>query len=186
MSKEKIGFFGGCFNPVTIAHIKLIKEAIVKCNLDKVYIIPMGDWYKKQELISSKHRYNMLCIAVDKIPNIDILDISIKSDIPTNAIETFKKIENIYNDSENYFIMGSDNYNKIDSWKDSTELKNNFKFIILDRGNTNSGEYQLISDDSTQLISSSLVREKIKNNEDISDYVLKDVENYIKENKLYK
>ena len=49
---EKIGFFGGCFNPVTKAHVELIREVIEKENLDKVYFVPMGDFYENQDLIS--------------------------------------------------------------------------------------------------------------------------------------
>ena len=39
----KIGFFGGCFNPPTNAHIALAKEAIIQSKLDKVIFVPMGD-----------------------------------------------------------------------------------------------------------------------------------------------
>ncbi len=50
MNRKKIGFFGGCFNPVTIAHINLIKKAIEECSLDEVYFVPMNDYYKKSRL----------------------------------------------------------------------------------------------------------------------------------------
>ncbi len=50
MNKKKLGFFGGSFNPVTIAHINLIKKAIKEFNLDKVYFIPMNDYYKKARI----------------------------------------------------------------------------------------------------------------------------------------
>ena len=59
----KIGFFGGCFNPPTNAHINLAKRALKECNLDKVIFVPIGNFYKKNELISGEHRYNMLKIA---------------------------------------------------------------------------------------------------------------------------
>ena len=68
MNKKRIGFFGGCFNPVTIAHINLIKETIEKCELDKVYFVPMGDFYLKPELIPAKYRYEMLKLRIKRMP----------------------------------------------------------------------------------------------------------------------
>lgn len=59
----KIGFFGGCFNPPTNAHIYLAKKVLKECKLDKVIFVPVGDFYNKKELISAEHRYNMLKIS---------------------------------------------------------------------------------------------------------------------------
>lgn len=59
----KIGFFGGCFNPPTNAHINLAKKVLKECKLDKVIFVPVGNFYDKKELVSGEHRYNMLKIA---------------------------------------------------------------------------------------------------------------------------
>jgi nicotinate-nucleotide adenylyltransferase len=191
---KKIGFFGGCFNPVTVAHINLIRCAIKECNLDKVYFVPMGDLYSKPDLISAEHRYNMLCIATKDEPKMEILRTSIDSKQNNKAIDTFKILENNFKDSENYFIMGSDNYNNIDNWKNSEELKQNYKYIILDRGNTIPGNYKLISEgnkvntelDLNKNISSSIIRQNIKQGKLVTGLVSKDVEDYIIKNQLYK
>ena len=60
---KKIGFFGGCFNPPTNMHIKIANDLIKEGKLDKVIFIPMNDFYKKEELIEAKHRFNMLKLA---------------------------------------------------------------------------------------------------------------------------
>ena len=72
---KRFGFFGGCFNPPTIAHIELIEKAIKDKNLDMVYFVPMGDLYKKENLIPAFHRVNMLKIAIKE--KMEILNISI-------------------------------------------------------------------------------------------------------------
>jgi len=59
----KIGFFGGSFNPPTKAHIELAQKVIEKYVLDKVIFVPMGDFYVKEGLASSKDRLNMLKLA---------------------------------------------------------------------------------------------------------------------------
>lgn len=166
---KRLGFFGGCFNPPTIAHIELIKKAIIDNDLDMVYFVPMGDLYKKEQLIPAVHRVNMLKIAIQE--NMEILTISVDSKKELQAIDTFKIIQKRFSRSDNYFIMGSDNFEKMKFWKNSNELLNNYKYIILKRNNN---------------ISSSMVREKIKNGEEVSQFICKDVEQYILENELYK
>ncbi len=166
---KKLGFFGGCFNPPTVAHIELIEKAIKENNLDMVYFVPMGDLYKKENLVLASHRVNMLKLAIKE--KMDILTISVDSKKELQAIDTFRIIQEKFNQSDNYFIMGSDNFEKIKFWKNSDELLNNYKYIILKRDNN---------------ISSSKVRDKVKNIEDVSQFICKDVEQYILENKLYK
>lgn len=168
---ERLGFFGGCFNPPTIAHIELIEKTINEYKLDKVYFVPMGDLYKKSELIPAFHRVNMLKLAINGKNKMDILLTSVNSNKELQAIDTFKIIQNEFKNSENFFIMGSDNFEKIKFWKNSEELLNNYQYIILKRDNN---------------ISSSIVREKIKNNESVEKLIFKDVEQYILDKKLYK
>ena len=59
----KIGFFGGSFNPPTIAHIELAKKAIKGKELDKVIFVPIGDFYQKDNLESLDNRIEMLKLA---------------------------------------------------------------------------------------------------------------------------
>ena len=63
---EKIGFFGGCFNPPNNLHIEIANNLIKTKKLDKVVFVPVNDYYKKEGLIGAKHRYNMLKLAIIK------------------------------------------------------------------------------------------------------------------------
>ena len=74
----KIGFFGGCFNPPTIAHINLVKLAKEKCKLDKVIFVPVGDFYYKKELAKAKDRYNMLKILCKNEDSLEVSDIELR------------------------------------------------------------------------------------------------------------
>ena len=163
----------------------------------------MGDFYLKPELRPAKYRYEMLKLALEKEAKIDVSKIVIDSNKPTTAIDTFEIINKKFNNSDNYFIMGSDNFYKISEWKSSEKLKNDYNYIILDRdevGNKlfynrkysensydrKNEKYQIISDNAMKNISSSLVRSKIKQNEDYNDLVPKEIKDYIEKNNLYK
>ena len=171
--KSRIGFFGGCFNPVTNAHINLIKAVMKQENLKKVYFVPMGDLYQKKDLICLEHRIKMLQLAFENEVNMDILDISNK-DKKMCAIDTFQVIDEKFPEAERFFIMGSDNYQKMTEWRDAENLLKNYHYIVLDRENGN-----------TKHISSTVVRQRIKQNQLIDDLVPEQVLAYIKQKNLY-
>lgn len=174
---NKIGFFGGCFNPPTNMHINIANNLIKEGKLDKVIFIPMNDFYKKEGLIEAKHRYNMLKLAIKDYPNLEVDDIEIKENRPLYAIDAFGLIgDSPYatkcRKRDIFMIMGSDNYSKMPSWKDYDKIKGMYNYIIIDR---NKNE-----------ISSTQIREMIKNNDDeVIRYLPKEVYNYIIENGLY-
>lgn len=131
MNRLKIGFFGGCFNPPTIAHIELAKLAIKEGNLDKLIFVPMGNCYPKNDLIDIKYRYEMLKIAIKNEKNMEVSDMQFNQSSISYAIDSFLKIDKKY-DAEKYFVMGEDNFKNIEKWKSSDELKK-YKFIVFER-----------------------------------------------------
>lgn len=173
MKKEKVGFFGGCFNPPSNIHINLALNLIVKQKLDKVIFVPVGNYYPKKDLVEFKHRYTMLKFAIGENEKISIDDIENKMDKKLYAVDIFKIISQKYNDKEIYFIMGSDNFEKIEFWKEYENIKKqNYNYIILDRKHND--------------ISSTEIRKMIKENNLKENIIDKKVYEYILKNNLYK
>lgn len=170
---EKIGFFGGCFNPPNNIHIELVNNLIRENKLDKVVFVPVNDLYTKNELISSKHRLNMLRLAIKDYNNLEVDDIEIQENRKLFAIDAFELITKKYsNKCEIFFIMGSDNFEKMQNWKNYDKIKDK-KYIVVERDKNK--------------ISSTQIRKMIENNnEEAIKYLQKDVYKYIKQNELYK
>ena len=83
--------------------------------------------------------------------------------------------------------MGEDNYLKMNSWSNYEKLLK-YKYIVFQRkreSSINKENVLYINSVENLNISSSIIREKIKNNESITDLVTSDIEKYIKENKIY-
>lgn len=195
---KKIGFYGGCFNPPTKAHIEMAKKAIKECDLDEVVFVPVGDSYKKQELAQGIDRYNMLKIACEGNEKLKVSDIEIRSSHKYNAIDIFKIISNKYKDDNRFFLMGVDNLSKMSEWKESKKLIENYNYIIFERNNVNADSiiksnemlennkenFEIIKNNDYKEISSTNIRESIKigkKPEDINEKVYK----YIIDNKIY-
>lgn len=195
---KKIGFYGGCFNPPTKAHIEMAKKAIKECDLDEVVFVPVGDSYKKQELAQGIDRYNMLKIACEGNDKLKVSDIEIRSSHKYNAIDIFEIISNKYKDDKRFFLMGVDNLSKMSEWKESKKLIENYNYIIFERNNVNADSiiksnemlennkenFEIIKNNDYKEISSTNIRESIKigkKPEDINEKVYK----YIIDNKIY-
>lgn len=195
---KKIGFYGGCFNPPTKAHIEMAKKAIKECDLDEVVFVPVGDSYKKQELAQGIDRYNMLKIACEGNEKLKVSDIEIRSSHKYNAIDIFEIISNKYKDDNRFFLMGVDNLSKMSDWKESKKLIENYNYIIFERNNidanliiennemleNNKENFEIIKNNDYKEISSTNIRESIKigkKPEDINEKVYK----YIIDNKIY-
>ena len=128
---KKYGFFGGSFNPPTIAHERLAEEIADKFKLDKVYFVPVGNYYEKTDLIDENKRLDMLkSIKTDKI---DVLDIELNSKKKLLAVDAFELINDNFYSSENYFILGGDNLEKLPNWENATKCLNN-NIIAIQRG----------------------------------------------------
>lgn len=125
-------FFGGSFNPPTIAHYNLIKQALKEYNFDKVYFVPVNDYYKKDNLISIDLRIEMLNLLCKNESDIEVLDIEKKISSQLNAIDIFKILEAKYKGHEIVFFIGEDNYAKMNTWKEYTQLKK-YNYIVFQR-----------------------------------------------------
>lgn len=189
----RIGIYGGSFNPIHIKHTKVINELLDKY-LDKIIIVPAGDKYTKNNLIEAKHRINMIRLAVkpDRRKVIDDYECGLERKYTYQTLNHMKKL---YPDDEIYFVLGMDNLDEFDTWKEYEYILANFKILACRRNNYNFDEvvkkYEKYKDNIilTNLkeinISSSFIRKNI-DDERINEYLDEGVVRYIKENELYK
>ena len=184
----KIGFFGGGFNPISNVHINIAENLVIDNYIDKVMFVPVGDLYNKKGLIEAKHRYNMIKLAIEGNKYLEVEDIEIKLNKNFYASEIFKLLTQKYSNDDVYFIMGTDNFLKMPTWKEYEYIKDRYNYIIISRdykGNINIPNVIFVDRNKTREVDSTIIRNKISKNDDVSEYLSKKVYNYIKENKLY-
>lgn len=196
---KKLGFFGGSFNPPTYAHINIAKMSIEKFNLDAVYFVPVGNLYNKLSLIDEDYRYKMLELICDDKIKVESIELGRKE--PLNTLQAFELIEQKYKNTENYYIMGADNFEKLPTWKNAKELIENYKYIIFERNGSNSkslidtqellkqnrDNFNFLNVEQYSNVSSGIIRELIQNEnyKECEEYTRLEIVQYIKENKLY-
>ncbi len=198
--KPRYGFFGGCFNPVTNAHVNLAKLVVEQYNLDKLIFVPMGDHYQKSNLANEQHRYEMLKLATKNQTKLEVSDIELNLPHHLTMLQALKKIQANYKEVTPYFIIGADNLIKLTSLSDFETLAKNYEYIIIKRDiplkrlfteepilQQYHTHFHILEKNPYKQISASEARLLLKNNEkhEICKIISEEVYGYIKKNKLY-
>ncbi len=178
----KIGIYGGAFNPVHLSHIEIVKELLKRKYLDKIIIVPVGNYYKKDGLIDFQDRYNMLKL-VFKNKNIIISDFENQNKV-IYTYQTLDYFQNKYKNDEIYFITGADNIRQITTWKKYKYILNNYKILGIPRNKQTPKDSNIMyADIIVKPISSTDVRKTKKEN--LKLYLNKKTINYIQKYHLY-
>ncbi len=187
----KLGVYAGSFNPPQKGHLKIVNY-LINNYVDKIIIVPTGNYWDKNNLVDIEKRINMLRIFEN--------DNIIIDDKNNNILYTYQLLEKIkeeYPDDELYLILGADNIVEFEKWKNYQELLN-YNFIIINRDNIdvkyyldklNKKDKYVITHDLPLInISSTMVRNAIKNNQydGLENLLDERVLKYIQVNNLYK
>lgn len=204
MNKNKIYkvVYGGSFNPLTFAHQEVVGLLLGLEYVDKVYIVPVGNYYDKSGLIDVEHRLNMLKHLAGN-NRVIISDLEAMESRQLKTYETLTRFQELYPNDTFSFVVGADNLAYINTWEQADLLLQNFKIFVLERKgydipdiikkSTLLSKYknniETIRTDIGIGISSTKVRELIKKNtseDEILEFIDIKTFNYIKENNLYK
>lgn len=195
---KKYGIFGGTFNPPHIAHYTLAEEVRKILNLDKIIFIPSALPPLKDisRIVEIKHRFVMAKIAFERNKYFEVSDIEIKiNNSKSYTIDTLIKLNDIYkNESVKfYLILGLDSIIDFPKWKSPEKLFDYAEVVIIKRPGSKItdvkrefAEKAMFVDVSQLDVSSTQIRENIKNNISIKSLVLPEIEQYIEKNNLYK
>lgn len=196
---QKIGIMGGTFNPIHKGHTMIAEEAYRQYSLDKVIFIPNGNPYLKSGVLSKYIRFEMVKLAISDFPYFDISSIEIDKEGNSYSYETINEIKATGN-IEIYFIIGADSLLYIENWKCPEEIFNNSIILVAKRPGSNDddlkskiaylqnkykADIRIINVDKAD-ISSTDIRDKVKNNMPVSDILDTKVYDYIIEKGLYK
>lgn len=185
----KIGVYVGSFNPPHKGHIGVINHLLNNKIVDKILVIPTGNYWDKTDLIDIKDRINMFKLYEnEKIIINDKLN-----DLPY----TYMILEELRKDKTNEYnlIIGSDNVISFHKWKHYEEILSD-EIIVLPREKIISNDnipndlfknFHVINDFNLIDISSTRIRELIlsKKYDDVLELIDEQVLNYIIKNNLY-
>ena len=189
---KRIALYGGSFNPIHHGHLLTGLEVIEKLKYDYIVYIPANiPAHKKIENIeSSKRRLDMVKMAVKKYNKFLFSDVEIKRGGISFTIDTVYELKDIYQSKYKFgIIFGDDLLDELESWKDFNKLAKISEFICLTRDNNKVYKPKIkINYLNNRIVemSSTEIRNRVKNKLNIDFMVTNEVKKYIIKNKLYK
>jgi nicotinate-nucleotide adenylyltransferase len=196
MEKKRIGLFGGTFNPIHCGHVKAAESVQNIFSFDRILFIPsyLPPHKESVDVASAAHRLKMVELALASFDRFFPSSVEIDARGTSYSILTLNKIKEMFPQTEAFFLLGIDAFLEIETWKDYEDVLEQCSFVVMSRPGFRLSEAKDILTEKYKIyllsintldISSSEVRERIRKNQPIEGLVPENVENYIKERRLY-
>jgi nicotinate-nucleotide adenylyltransferase len=139
---DRIGLFGGTFDPPHLGHVALAVEARYQLGLDTVLFVVANDpWQKSalREVTPAELRLDMAGLAVAAHPALEVSDVEVRRGGPTYAIDT---VEELAGAGELTLLLGADAAAGLDTWHRAEELRHRVRVGVADRRSTDAADGQ--------------------------------------------
>ncbi len=189
-----IGLFFGSFNPVHVGHMIIAQHLLNETDLDQVWMVvsPHNPLKNKTSLARDYDRLHLVRLAAEGNPKIQVSNIEFHLPKPSYTIDTLTHLKEKYPEHKFALIMGGDNLISLPKWKNYELLMEKFKIYIYKRPNYNdqtelAKHPNIVFSDAPLLdISSTQIREMIKQGKSIRYMVPDEVIEAIEGSRLYK
>ena len=194
-----IALYGGSFDPIHIGHLITAENALETYNLEKVIFIPSYITpLKGRELeASDKNRFEMTKLSTKDNFKFEVSDYEISNEGVSYSYHTVKYFSELYKNEKIYFIIGTDRAKDLKKWYNISELSKLVTFIFVARDEEDL--FKIVEGDDTFYksisyeimkspiieISSSLIRDNLKNKKSIKYMITNECRSYIEELSLY-
>ena len=134
---ERIGIYGGTFNPPHVGHIQAAKQAVEALQLTKLLVIPDRIAPHKAmpgNSATPQQRLDMLRIALEGCEKIEVSDIELNREGPSYTFETILELKKRYPDAQLVLLMGTDMFLSFHTWKNPQIILDNAALGIFYRG----------------------------------------------------
>ena len=183
---EKIGLFGGMFDPVHLGHLHAAEKAADRLGLDRVIFIPANvPPHKKNGChVSGRHRLAMLQLAMADA-RFSVSDYELTKTGTSYSYLTVEYFRSLFPDDKLYFLIGDEAYALLHTWKEPERIRKAAEFLVVTREGTPPPEDALYIEIPKLTVSSSEIRARLIEGDTALPLLPPKVTQYIKENGLY-
>jgi nicotinate-nucleotide adenylyltransferase len=188
----KVGLFFGTFNPIHVGHMVIASYMAEFTDLEQVWFVvsPQNPMKQNQILLKDYHRLALVRIAVENHRKLKVSNIEFSLPKPSYTIDTLSHLSKEYPGNEFILILGSDNLEILHQWKDHERILESYSVYVYPRYGFKGGELAShtkvkITDAPLMEISSTFIRNGIRDKKDISSMLPDAVWKYIEEMHFY-
>lgn len=132
---ERIGIYGGSFDPVHLGHLLVAQAAVEEVRLDRLVFLPAARSPFKPESnpAPADLRLRMLRTALVGVAESRVDDLEIRRGGVSYTVETAEVYHRRYPEAELHYLIGADHAARLPEWKDSDRLAELLRFIVIPR-----------------------------------------------------
>uniref|UniRef100_UPI004049A645 nicotinate (nicotinamide) nucleotide adenylyltransferase n=1 Tax=Flavobacterium sp. TaxID=239 RepID=UPI004049A645 len=190
----KIGLYFGTFNPIHVGHLIIANHFAEFSDLEEIWMVvtPHNPHKNKSTLLDDYHRLHMVFLATENYPKLKPSDIEFKLPQPNYTVNTLAYLTEKYPQHEFALIMGEDNLKSLHKWKNYEYILKHHELYVYPRVSDKEEEFSLVSTKVHVInapvveISSTFIRNSIKEGKNIKPMLPEQVFEYINHNLFYK
>jgi len=188
----KIGLYFGSFNPVHTGHLVIASYMAEFTDLEQVWLVvsPHNPLKAKQTLLQDYHRLTLVKTGIGSNRKLKASDVEFKLSKPSYTINTLAHLTEQFPQHQFVLIMGYDTLETFHKWKNYEQILENYSLYVYPRPESSGGD--LINHPHVKKveaplmqISSSFIRENIRNKKDVRYMMPESVWDYIEEMHFY-
>ncbi|GAB6119190.1 nicotinate (nicotinamide) nucleotide adenylyltransferase [Dysgonomonas termitidis] len=189
-----IGIFSGSFNPIHIGHLILANYIVEFTEIEEVWFLvsPQNPLKSENELSDEHIRLEMTELALAKYTKLKASDFEFSMPTPSYTVNTLDALRNEYPGYNFTLIIGADNWNVFESWREYDKILENYKIRVYPRLGHRITIPTKLRDKVEALdspiieISSTFIRDSIAEGKDVRAFLPDDIYDYILNKGLYK
>jgi nicotinate-nucleotide adenylyltransferase len=189
---QRVGVFGGAFDPPHHAHVALAQAAFSQLKLDALHILPTGNaWHKSRDLTAPVHRLAMCHLAFDALPGVVINPLELNRAGPSYTVDTLHDLQAASPGNKWFLLIGADQARDFKRWKAWSEILRLATLVVADR-NPEAGQWhnrELAQALHLQMpvlpISATDIRDRLRQKLPVAPLVPESILRYIDQHDLY-
>jgi nicotinate-nucleotide adenylyltransferase len=189
---QRIGLFGGSFDPVHLGHLLVAQAALEELALARLYFIPAAQSPFKPDnhAAPGAERLRLLRLALAGKTNCEVDDQEIARGGISYTVDTLRNYARRFPRAELLYLIGSDNVPSLPKWRDAAELARLAEFVAIPRPGEPVASFpppfrgKLLKGFPLG-VSSSQIRERVRTGQPIDHLVSPPVAEAIRNNRLY-
>jgi nicotinate-nucleotide adenylyltransferase len=191
---QRLGVFGGSFDPVHNAHRALADAALQALQLDRVLWIPARQpWQKARPMTEAAHREAMLRLAIADEPRYVLDRRELERQGPTYTRDTVRELQAEHPGTELFLLIGQDQYAGLHTWAGWQDLLQRVVLAVANRPGSPQAVDPAVLRQPHQVvplpmldISATDIRQRVARGEGIAHLVPPEVARYIDQQGLYR
>jgi nicotinate-nucleotide adenylyltransferase len=195
MTNKKTALYFGTFNPIHIGHLAIANYLLENSDLEELWMVvtPHNPHKKKSTLLDDYQRLHMVHLATDDYHKIKASNVEFSLPQPNYTVNTLAHLSEKYPDRDFVLIMGEDNLKSLHKWKNHKVLLENYSIMVYPRVTAGRRQEEFVNHPSiTKIdapimeISSTMIRNGIKEGKDLRYFMHHEVQRYVDEMHFYR